>query len=143
MKEYSIQVISMNDHAELLEFWKSCPGICVSSSDSAEHFSTYLKRNPLSNFCVRMEGRIVATALAGHDGRRGTLRHVAVSPEHQKNGLARLLVARCQEQLQAEGIERTYAIVLRDNEDGLEFWSHIGFEDLEECKLFAGGTVSR
>ncbi|WP_434006924.1 GNAT family N-acetyltransferase [Paenibacillus konkukensis] len=37
---------------------------------------------------------IVGTVLCGHDGRRGTLYHVAVAEEHRRKGIAKEMVER-------------------------------------------------
>lgn len=142
MPAFEIELITQDHHAELIAFWKTCEGICVSASDQADKFQQYLERNPLSNFLARHEGVIVGTSLAGHDGRRGTLRHVAVDKRYRGKGLGNLLIERCLSSLAAEGIERNYVIVLADNRAGLDFWSHNGWERLDDCRLFAKGKVA-
>lgn len=65
-------------------------------------------------------------SLAGHDGRRGYLHHVAVSPHCRKQGLGRELVERCAAALKAEGIEKINFSVKADNAAGLAFWDRVG-----------------
>ncbi len=80
------------------------PGISVGVSDEPADFKLYLHRNPRSNFLTECDGKIVATALGAHDGRRGMIRHVAVSSEYRGYGLARTLTDQCIAALLAEGI---------------------------------------
>ena len=142
-EDTTFRVIRIEDHESLIAFWRGCPGLIVSDSDAIDKFSLYLRRNPETNFLAEIAGRIAGTALAAHDGRRGILRHVAVHPEHRRRGLATELVNRCLEALRAEGIERSYAIVLSGNGGGIDFWKRRGWEHLDECLLFAGRRVSR
>ena len=136
-----IRPITMHDFDEILAFWRGCPGLVVGESDTQEKFELYLRRNPSTNFLAEAGGSIAGTALAGHDGRRGTLRHVAVRPELRRQGLATQLVEKCLEALRAEGIERSYAIVVKDNDDGQAFWEKRGWSFLEGCLLYARGEV--
>ena len=70
---------------------------------------------------------IVGTILAGHDGRRGFLYHVAVSPDHQGQGIGRRLTEAAMEALSREGIFKTALVVFADNDGGNEFWEKLGF----------------
>ena len=71
-------------------------------------------------------GELVGVSLAGHDGRRGYLHHVAVAEVHRKQGLGRELVNRCAAALKAEGIEKINFWVKADNAAGLAFWNRLG-----------------
>jgi ribosomal protein S18 acetylase RimI-like enzyme len=74
--------------------------------------------------------------LAGHDGRRGYLYHLAVAPEHRRHGLAARLVDRCLECLSALGLRRCGLQVYHTNETGLEFWRHAGWTERVDVQPF-------
>ena len=62
-----------------------------------------------------LEGRVVATAVAGYEGHRGWLNYVAVSPEVQKHGLGRAIVAQAEEHL-----HRRPTVLSRHRDTGAE-----------------------
>ena len=59
----------------------------------------YLERNPGMSFVALSSGKVVGVTLAGHDGRRGYIHHLAVHPDFRRQGLASRLVNRCIEAL--------------------------------------------
>lgn len=110
-----------------LALWQGLPGIGLRDADNPPALARYLRRNPgLSRVAVGDAGELVGVSLAGHDGRRGYLHHVAVAPAHRKGGVGRRLVAACLEALKAEGIEKVNFWVKADNADGLAFWKRVG-----------------
>jgi GNAT superfamily N-acetyltransferase len=87
-----IRVMRIGDHNRLLALMTSTPGITVRSADDVEATRRYLERNPGLSQIAECGGRLVGCAMAGHDGRRGYLQHVIVTPRHRRRGLGRELV---------------------------------------------------
>ncbi len=102
-------------------------GVRLRGADSREGIAKYLERNPGHSFVAEAGGRVVGCLLAGHDGRRGYLYHLAVAPEARRRGTGRALVERALEALRTAGIEKVHADVLPENEDGLAFWLRRGW----------------
>jgi ribosomal protein S18 acetylase RimI-like enzyme len=110
-----------------LALWQGLPGIGLREADSPEALSRYLRRNPATSFVARADdGTLVGVSLAGHDGRRGYLHHVAVTLAYRKQGIGRQLVEACISALLAEGIAKINFWVKADNTAGLAFWQRIG-----------------
>ena len=112
-----------------LAFWKTCRGVGLGAGDTPSELAAFLRRNPGMSFVAMGDGRIVGTILGGHDGRRGTLYHLAVDPALRRRGLGRRLVDRSLRALRAAGIKRCYLFVLRDNDGGLAFWRRLGWRE--------------
>jgi ribosomal protein S18 acetylase RimI-like enzyme len=119
--------LTMADYPEVYALWSGMPGIGLSSADSPEAIQSYLERNPGMSFTARMEGKVVGAVLFGHDGRRGYLQHLAVSPEVRNRSIGRTLVEKCLETLGDRGIKRCHIFVYQDNETGVEFWEAAGW----------------
>ena len=100
--------------------------------DSPEGFAKYLRHNPATSFVAVDNGRIVGTILAGHDGRRGIFHHVSIIPEYRKQGIGRMLVESAMEALRKEGIQKVLLVVFTHNENGNQFWEHMGFTVRED-----------
>lgn len=110
-----------------LGLWQGLPGIGLRGADSPPALARFLRRNPGTSFAaVNDAGELVGVSLAGHDGRRGYLHHVAVAPRLQKQGIGRRLVEACLAALKAEGIEKVNLWVKADNAAGKAFWTHVG-----------------
>jgi ribosomal protein S18 acetylase RimI-like enzyme len=110
-----------------LALWQGLPGIGLREADNPPALARYLHRNPGTSFvAVSSAGELVGVSLAGHDGRRGYLHHVAVAVAFRKRGVGRQLVERCAAALKVEGIEKINLWVKADNAAGLAFWNRVG-----------------
>ena len=74
------------------------------------------------------DGRIVASAMVGHDGHRGTMYYVSVDPARQGQGLGRQMVAAAEAWLKARGVWKVNLLVRQSNEAVLGFYAGIGYE---------------
>jgi ribosomal protein S18 acetylase RimI-like enzyme len=125
-----------DDIPAALALWQGLPGIGLRDADNPAALERYLRRNPgLSFAAVDDAGRLVGVSLAGHDGRRGYLHHVAVSPALQRNGIGRRLVEACLAALKVEGIEKVNFWVKADNAAGLAFWNRVGGRERPDLRL--------
>jgi ribosomal protein S18 acetylase RimI-like enzyme len=123
----TIRPMVEEDIPAALVLWQGMPGIGLREADSPPALARYLRRNPGTSFvAVADGGELVGVSLAGHDGRRGLLHHVAVAVSHRKNGIGRRLVDACLAALKAEGIEKVNLWVKADNAAGLAFWNRVG-----------------
>jgi N-acetylglutamate synthase len=118
-----IRPFTMKAYASVLALWQQCEGIGLSEADSRPSIRAYLSRNPGMSFIALARGGVVGAVLAGHDGRRGYLHHLAVHPRWRRRGLGRRLVRRCLDALHRAGIRKCHIFVYRRNGQGLTFWS--------------------
>jgi ribosomal protein S18 acetylase RimI-like enzyme len=119
-----------SDIPAALALWQGLPGIGIRAADSPPALGRYLARNPGTSFVACLEsGELVGVSLAGHDGRRGLLHHVAVSARHQKRGIGSQLVQKCLAALKERGIEKVLLFVKSDNESGKAFWKKGGWSE--------------
>ncbi len=126
-----IRVMTPDDWDGVADVWENHEGTNP-VDDSVEGFTKYLRRNPATSFVAVDDGRIIGTILAGHDGRRGIFHHVSVLPEYQKQGIGKMLVDNAMEALRKEGITKVLLVVFDHNENGNQFWEHMGFTVRED-----------
>jgi ribosomal protein S18 acetylase RimI-like enzyme len=110
------------DHAALFALWRSMPGVQLRAEDEYEPFCRYLERNPGLSLLVEVEGRPIASLLAGHDGRRGYLHHLVVAPAWRGRGLASALLAEVLARLAEQGVRKSHVFVLGAAPEALAFW---------------------
>ncbi len=131
------RVMHTDDYARSVALWRECDGLGLRDSDSPAGIARYLARNPGLSFVAEREDRIVGTIMAGHDGRRGYILHLAVAAGERRGGVASRLVERCLAALAGEGIDKTHVHVIGDNCVGREFWLARGFHHRGEIELYS------
>ena len=123
----AIKPFTVESYDDVLALWHQCEGVGLSDADSRESIQAYLDRNPGTSFIATAGDRVVAAVLAGHDGRRGYIHHLAVHRDCRRQGLGRQLVDSCLRALADAGIRKCHAFVLGDNADGIAFWTSAGW----------------
>jgi phosphinothricin acetyltransferase len=124
----TISPFMIEAYDEVLTLWQQCEGIGLSNADSREKIRSYLERNPGMSFLAQTQGRLIGAVLAGHDGRRGYIYHLAVHPEWRRQGLGRQLVDQCLQALKIADIQKCHLFIFNDNTGGINFWESFGWE---------------
>ena len=122
-----ITPFSIDSYEDVLALWRQCEGIGLSDADSRESIQTYLNRNPGMSFVALADGKVVGSILAGHDGRRGYIHHLAVHPSCRRLGLGRALVAQATCALLSAGIQKAHIFIFNSNAEGIAFWESVGW----------------
>ncbi len=133
----TITEFTIAHYDDIIALWRDTPGICVRDDDSRDATSRYLARNPGLSFVAIIDGKVVGSALSGHDGRRGYLQHVAVDPAFRRRGVAQTLVARCLSALASQGIAKAHLTVLADNDPAIRYWINRGWELRDDIQRFS------
>lgn len=137
MQNLAYQEMTIDDYEQIVKIWSETPGIGLSEADSLPNIRKFLERNGGLSFVCKDNGRIVGTVLAGHDGRRGFIYHLAVIPEYRGKGIARELMGNCLHQLRAAGIGKCHLFVMQGNELGKSFWKKNGWTKREDIVVFS------
>lgn len=75
---------------------------------------------------------MIGALLAGHDGWRGYLYHMAAKPEYRKRGIGAQLVNAAVGAIKKDGIRKVHCLVRRDNLVAQQFWEACSFELRDE-----------
>ena len=114
------------DIDDAFELWRRSEGIGL-FGDTADVVAGCLERSRGLSFVARDAGVLIAAVLCTHDGRRGYLHHLAVSPDARGRSIASALLRRCFEQLAARGIPKCNIFLFGSNAAGRAFWEHTGW----------------
>ena len=114
------------DGDRLRTFWLAC-GIRIRPGDDDAGLATFAARNPGLLILAEEDGHLVGSALAGWDGRRGWLYHLAVHPDERRRGIGRDLVGEVERRLGALGCPKLNLIVWDDDARAMRFWEAIGY----------------
>lgn len=92
------------------------------------------RRGPHSTILVARDGgRILGSAMVGHDGHRGWVYYLAVEPDLQGRGLGRALLRAVEDWLRARAVPKLMLLVRPDNEKVRGFYAAEGY--LEEPRI--------
>ena len=127
----------ISDYDSVIALWRDCDGVSLRDADSRDGIEKYLLRNPALSFVAFDGVDIVGTIMAGHDGKRGYIQHLAVANTVRKQGIASNLVELCLAALKSQGIEKSHVHVLGDNEPGRKFWSGLGWFHRAEIVMYS------
>jgi ribosomal-protein-serine acetyltransferase len=124
------------DLPEALALWNATEGMGLTEEETEPMLAGFLARNPgLSAVLRAADGALVGAVLAGHDGRRGFLYHLAVTPGGRGCGAGRELVEFALAGLRAAGIARVLILVYASNEEGKAFWRRLGWNAREDVRM--------
>jgi ribosomal protein S18 acetylase RimI-like enzyme len=76
----------------------------------------------------REDGLVAASCVTGHDGHRGQLYYLAVSPDRQGRGYGRLMVEAAEDWLRERGVWKMNLLVRSENVDVIGFYEAMGYE---------------
>lgn len=114
------------DEAGVIALWQRC-GLTRPWNDPHKDIARKLEVQR-ELFLVGLEaGRIIAAAMAGYDGHRGSVNYLAVAPEHRRRGHGRALMRRIEKELTARGCPKVNLMVRAANAEVLAFYEHLGY----------------
>ena len=122
----SIRPFRPADEAAVLALWQAC-GLVKPQNDPRKDIRRKSQVRPDMLLVGLLAGKIVASVMVGYDGHRGWINYLAVSPDHQKRGFGRCMMAEAERLLRAEGCPKINLQVRTSNTAVLAFYRAIGF----------------
>ena len=126
-----------DDYDAVMRLWRSCSGLSLRDADSRAGICRYLERNPGLSFVADSGSALVGSIMAGHDGKRGYIQHLAVAEDSRRRGIASRLIDHSLAALKHLGIEKTHVHVLDSNAEGLDYWMRRGWTRRAEIVMFS------
>ena len=131
----AIAPINDSDVADVVALWHAC-GLTRPWNDPASDIALARKGSNATLLVGRDEGAIVATVLVGHDGHRGWVYYLAVSPDHRHQGYGRIMMGTAERWLRECGIEKLQLLVRPDNTGVKDFYQSLGYA-MQERIIYA------
>lgn len=131
------RAMRISDYDDVLQLWQACEGLSLRDADSRGGIEKYLQRNPGLSFVAEENARIYGSIMAGHDGKRGYIQHMAVDISMRNQGIATTLVNRCLAALKKQGVEKSHVHVLKNNQAGRAYWSARGWTRRSEIVMYS------
>lgn len=128
----------IDDYDELLVLWEKAGGIYrPNGRDSREKIAEELEKDTAIFLVAETDGSIVGTVFGTHDGRKGWINRLAISPDYRFQGIASQLVKEIESRLHSRGIEIIAGLVDDDNLGSMEFLKKCGFVEQGEIVYFS------
>jgi ribosomal protein S18 acetylase RimI-like enzyme len=122
----TIRPYQPKDEEAIIQLWQAC-NLVVPQNDPRRDIRCKLAVQP-ELFLVGLSGLdVVASVMAGYEGRRGWLNYLAVAPQHQRQGMGRRMVEAATDALEAMGCPKVNLQIRTSNRDVIEFYQRLGF----------------
>ncbi len=119
--------IDDGDVDEVVALWARC-GLTRPWNDALKDIALARRGANSEVLIARLDDRIVACVMVGHDGHRGTVYYVSVDPALQGRGLGRQVMAAAEGWLEERGIWKLNLLLRADNEKTRGFYEALGYE---------------
>jgi ribosomal protein S18 acetylase RimI-like enzyme len=124
--EMHIRPFQALDQEAVVSLWERC-GLIRPLNDPHADIRRKLKVRPDLFLVGLLDGRVVASIMAGYEGHRGWLNYLAVDPAYQRRGFARSIVSEAERRLRASGCPKINLQVRSSNQGVIEFYRRIGY----------------
>ena len=124
--DLAVSSITDADIETVAALWQRC-GLTQPWNDPTADIA-FARRGPNSDILVgRRAGKLVATALVGHDGHRGWFYYLGVDPALQGRGFGRAMTQAAEAWLAERGIAKAQLMVRADNDGVRAFYQALGY----------------
>ena len=121
-----IRPLQEADVVAVISLWESC-GLTKPWNDPDKDIR-FAKQSQNSKVLVGEDGgQIVASVMVGHDGHRGAIYYLAVSPQHQRQGLGRAIHDAAIAWLRSVGVWKINLMVRLENTQVVSFYAKLGY----------------
>ncbi len=121
-----IRPIEQTDEDAVIQLWIECE-LVVPWNDPHRDIQRKLMVQAEFFLVGCLEGKIVASVMAGYDGHRGWINYLAVRPQHQRTGFATEMMDKAETLLRAAGCPKINLQVRSTNAKVIEFYKSFGF----------------
>ena len=118
--------MTIADYEEVFALWQITSKRALSKADEKQEIESYLRRSEGMSKVAVVDGKIVGTVLASHDGRRGFIHHMAVLPDYRRKRIGHELAKSAIEAIKNQGIDKTHIFCYQNNTTGQSFWQDFG-----------------
>ena len=134
MSALDIQEIGDDDAGDVAALWQRC-GLTRPWNDPRADIEFVRKTENATLLAGRLGNQIIASAMTGHDGHRGTVYYVCVDPDHQGKGFGRAIMTAAEDWLRTRGVWKLNLVVRTGNAPVIDFYSALGYDREERVNL--------
>ena len=110
----------------IIQLWQDCD-LTRPWNDPDQDISRKVAFQPELFLVGEDNAQVIACAMAGYDGHRGSVYYLAVSPEYQARGIGKQLMSEIETRLCELGCPKLNIVVRSSNDKVLEFYRKLGY----------------
>ncbi len=133
--EISIRSFRESDRAPLGRLWSEVFPDDRPRNAPDRMIDGALKAHPEMLLIAQIDGALVGAVIAGFDGVRGWIYHLAVAPAHRRRGIATLLMRAAEAALQSLGCSKINLQVVETNASVVAFYRSLGYRVEERISM--------
>lgn len=114
------------DRQSIIQLWQDC-NLTRPWNDPDQDISRKMAFQPELFLVAEDAGQVIASAMAGYDGHRGSVYYLAVSPEYQARGIGKQIMSEIEDRLMKLGCPKLNIVVRSNNNKVLEFYLKLGY----------------
>jgi len=132
-----IRKFCMEDYDSLMSIWAEARlPHKPQGRDRRDKIEREIKRPNAIFLVAEIEGKLVGSVFATHDGRKGWINRLAVSPAFRRRGIAKKLVREAENRLSEKGIEIVACLIEDWNAGSKKFFENIGYNRFDDISYF-------
>lgn len=121
-----IRTFRKRDHDAVVSLWEAT-GLARPWLDLHAEIHEKRRRDRSLFIVAVAHGTIIGSVMGAYDGRRGWVYHLAVAPEHQRQGLGKALMAALEARMARIGVVKVNLQVRTDNAPVEAFYVGLGY----------------
>ncbi|UCG91789.1 MAG: GNAT family N-acetyltransferase [candidate division WOR-3 bacterium] len=133
-----LRELRIEDYDALIELWTEAKLLHrPKGRDRRDNIERELQQPSAVFLVAEKDGKLVGSIFGTHDGRRGWINRLAVSPSYRRQGIAAQLVKEVEKRLDAMGIEIIACLVEDWNSVSMEVFQRIGYKRHSDVVYFS------
>lgn len=125
--DLDIRPFQIDDEAAVIALWARC-NLIRPWNDPRKDIQRKLSVQPELFLLGLQQHNLLATIMAGYEGHRGWINYLAVAPEHQKQGLGRVMMDAAETRLRALGCPKINLMIRTSNQAVVDFYKQLGYQ---------------
>ena len=114
------------DRQSLIALWQACE-LTRPWNDPDQDITRKISIQPDLFLVGELDGQLIASAMAGYDGHRGSVFYLAVAPAFQQRGYGQALMTEVEHLLTAMGCPKLNIVIRSSNRQVLDFYRGLGY----------------
>lgn len=125
---FSIRPYEEGDLSSVITVWQACE-LTRPWNDPAHDIDFCVRSQTSALFVGVRDDALIATIMTGHDGHRGVIYYLGVTPGLQGKDFGRRMVSHAEDWLRQLGVWKVNLMIRDDNEMVRQFYQAIGYEE--------------
>lgn len=132
-----IRPFRISDYESVISLWKQA-GLPFKPAgrDTRERIARELKSRHAVFLVAELQGEVIGTVFATHDGRKGWINRLTVASSRRRLGIAARLLKEAEQRLADQGIQIIACLIEDRNADSKRFFEKIGYQRFDRISYF-------